>query len=722
MSRTALVSLAGLGVLLAPWSAHARVITADDDPALAQGTAHELTGVEDATPSSAAFVIGETLVTIESSGLSGDVLQCFDGDCQMVAYMDDPVTLTFDPPVAAVGLEMSYSVGPFNVTVDGSAGNEMFDDVDVGWEHPSDAFFGAADIGMIETVVIEAGDYATYFDSIVIAEDAVAGDGPDVRLAGSGVTEAGPGATVTLEFTATNDGPGLATDVEVSALLPPGATADEATVVFGDLSEGGSADVPVAMRTPDAFWCEDVLRTIGVVRHGGDADPTNNIAVVPTLFDQSAAAGREDCSSPRDDDCDGLTNCFDPDCADAQLCEIDLNTIARGPFPPPLPWLDLPENEQDPFRNFPDPFELPARMEQCTVTNVHGDEQPRPAMCCGPRPGAGDPNFAEWVSTCPPLDPNFKEADPPVNGAGYGTIAAGETIDYAITYENIGGSDAHDVEIIDVLDLDLDIDTLSIEDGGTFDPDTRTLRWYDPVLPPHTPRTVHFTIDLRADAPLGTRVRNVATIVFPDAFPPTRIDTPLVEHVIPVPDQEPTLPDLFVIGCDEIDSAEGTYTVRLGNHGLGFAYNATAQIIDAPDDFDVQDDACAFAHPTDPNPETLSTVIPWAFTESTDVVAFTAPAEVEDPCAELTWAIDYTLIDGTPVHTEGKGNGQGDGPGTDTGDTDTDTDGGVDSDSDSGGAGTGGGDSGCGCRQAPAAPPMLLAMILFGFAAHRRRR
>src|SRR5262249_11989949 len=143
---------------------------------------------------------------------------------------------------------------------------------------------------------------------------------------------------------------------------------------------------------------------------------------------------------------------------------------------------------------------------------------------------------------------NALEADPPVNAAGRGVTTAGATIAYTIHYENIGNVDAHGVQIVTVLAPDLDPASLQAESGGAFVAATRPLTRLDPTLPPHTPRTRTFSAKVRAGAAPRTRVRAVATVVFPDAFPPSRTDTNLVEHVVPDP-AFPLAPDLAVYAC-----------------------------------------------------------------------------------------------------------------------------------------------------------------------------
>lgn len=724
---TATVSVSSLALLASV--AGARVISDSADAAIADAVVRDFDGIADLTPSTAAFTVGDVLVTAESPGSdSGSIISCqgTNVDCQLVVYDDGPVTLTFSPPVGAVALNMEYSVGGFAMTAVGSDGEETFTDADVGWEHPNTAFAGATDIGLISSLTITSSDYATFFDEIHIREELPIGGSADgVLTTPTPELSAGAGGSAALRFDALDQGPAAAPNAEIAALLWPGTVVESgtsgyvdhgtsATLPLGTLPSGGTASFDLTLGLPERerFSCDDIATTIAVLRHdGSDPDLGNNIAVASTRFDRSTAAATESCDGDGiDDDCDGLIDCADPDCSDTPSCPVALTDLSRNPFPPFIPV--IPADGSDPFENLPDPRETPAGNQRCENTNIHGELIERPAICCATRPceTCTNPSLAQWRQACPPLDPNHKEAEPAVNALGYGKTHAGQRIEYALSYENIGGSDAHDVQIIDVLDLDLDARTIEIEDGGTYDPDTRTLVWVDPVVPPHTPRTVHFSARVLDDAPDGTRVKNVATIVFPDADPPTRIDTNPVEHVIPLPSTDTSVA-VSILRCDPTDEPD-TYLVQLVSSGFGFAYDLEATITDAPSDFEIVDGECRFAHPTDEDPEALSVVVPRAYTTSVDPIIVRVPEDVDDPCEALTWEITYFDADGrshgaTAVGTD---------PGGDTDGTDPD------SGSGSGGSGAASGDSGCGCSQSEAPGGGASVLFLLAALGLRRRR
>jgi len=107
-------------------------------------------------------------------------------------------------------------------------------------------------------------------------------------------------------------------------------------------------------------------------------------------------------------------------------------------------------------------------------------------------------------------DPNFKE--------GMGEfVSPGQRLDFKINYENEGSGTAYDVYIVDRLDENLDDSTLSIQNGGTYYQSIRTIFWSIGELQPGEGGFVEFSVNVKDDAPLGSYVKNQATVVFPSA-------------------------------------------------------------------------------------------------------------------------------------------------------------------------------------------------------------
>jgi hypothetical protein len=127
-------------------------------------------------------------------------------------------------------------------------------------------------------------------------------------------------------------------------------------------------------------------------------------------------------------------------------------------------------------------------------------------------------------------DPNDKLVSP------LGDVWPGETINYTVRYENAGNIEATGVYITDKLDEDLDDSTLIINDGGTYDPSTRTITWNIGTVPPNTGGSVGFSINVKDDVPAGTVVSNFGIIYFPDV-PQKTLTNIVTNTVAPLPSQ-----------------------------------------------------------------------------------------------------------------------------------------------------------------------------------------
>jgi uncharacterized repeat protein (TIGR01451 family) len=399
----------------------------------------------------------------------------------------------------------------------------------------------------------------------------------------------------------------------------------------------------VTLTTPpfETYSCEDTLLNIAAVGTS-TADPNlrNNVAFTVTPFDKASRANEpEICNNGLDDNCNGFVDCNDPTCT--TVCNP---VIAAAP--------GVGGGGGGGSSGSPG-----------SCTNPIGITQP--GCCCDSTAVAGGCTGCDF-----PSDPNRKESDPPTNAFGYGYARAGQTITYAIHYENIGTGDAHDVSILDPLHPNLDDTTLVINNAGVYDPATRVIVWRDPLaLPPQVPRSVSFAVNVKSDAQPGTRVRNRGTVVFPDALTSPRTDTNFVEHTILDP-QFPVVADLSVPRCTETSPGSRQWRVKLLNTGFGFAYNVTAEVVNPPVSVRVTNPLVHFVHPSDLNPDVLATVIPLSTSTSQDAVTIvTVSHEHErdaaddvaeqkgdwregrrkdrrDPCDVLTWRLRYTTSNG----------------------------------------------------------------------------
>jgi uncharacterized repeat protein (TIGR01451 family) len=581
------------------------------------------------------------------------------------------VAVTISPPVQAIAFVGTGIDGcPGGIFV-GSSATEV---IELTSPCNLSRFYGAADIGAIGVVGLEAENSGFRVIEMLFVPSTPPTTESDLSLAKD--ESRGPsgralnGELLEYDLTVVNQGPDTAENVQLNDFLPPdvpfssasggGAHDPLANVVSwrpGNLSNGDSRVFDLDAMTPDsaeAFSCESALVNVAVV--GSDsADPSlsDNLRTETTLFDRAAVSGElEICGDGIDNNCDGRVDCGDPASCNCQP------TLPPGAGGNPSCFVGLIEAV---------PGEPPVLVETCTAgqneASQHACQVPRgrcggvtlPAYCCDPARWS-DASLSNLqalqacdvgVPGCTPVDPNFKESDPPVNIAGYGFTAAGRTMTYTIHYENVGDADALDVKVIDVLDPDLNDATLVIRNGGVYDAASRTLVWTDPVLPPSEPRFVSFDVNVRADAEPGTRVRNVGTIVFPNAEPPSRIDTEFVEHVVPDP-RFPIEPAFRIRGCAPI--AVGSWRVELVNDGVGFAYDVIARIVDTSPAISLAQPNASFAHPNDLSPNLLATVIPNATTTSTDVVEFLTPTPA-DPCPTFDWLIEWENLRGERTET-----------------------------------------------------------------------
>lgn len=181
--------------------------------------------------------------------------------------------------------------------------------------------------------------------------------------------------------------------------------------------------------------------------------------------------------------------------------------------------------------------------------------------CCERCPEDSDNKPADG-----PIDPNEKLA------ISNRYVRPGETLKYAIYFENIGAVEAIDVFLTDILDDNLDESTLALlsQEEAVFSPSSRTLRWnlLDRNLQPGETGHVLFSIAPKPNLPSGTEIRNSAEIQF-EIFDP--LTTPEVVNIIDsevpncvvdaLPAQVPTLQfDVFWSGSDVVGEID-TYSV-----------------------------------------------------------------------------------------------------------------------------------------------------------------
>jgi uncharacterized repeat protein (TIGR01451 family) len=157
---------------------------------------------------------------------------------------------------------------------------------------------------------------------------------------------------------------------------------------------------------------------------------------------------------------------------------------------------------------------------------------------------------------CIAKDPNAKMVAPE------GVVSPGQTLTYTIEYENVGEGTAYLVYITDTLDTLLDETTLLINDGGTYDPDTRTITWEVGTVLAHAGGSVSFQVNVRGDAPAGAPIYNQGSIYFPTALDPRTDTNIVVNYVLDLPPtaditfspQEPSTLDVVTFNANAADA------------------------------------------------------------------------------------------------------------------------------------------------------------------------
>jgi len=611
---------------------------------------------------------GGVLFNFTTTNPSG-LFFCSGNNCDLRAPFPQGIDISISPAVSAIGFTHRWVECPGRIIFTGSLGTETF----LFPTNTRNGFIGASDIGEISRVRLESTCLQVErWDDMRFVPASPPPPSPTptpvVRYSDIVATQTGSGFATNNQHVAhdvivTNLGPDPAEVVRVIDFLPHGLTltsTSPAATIVGNAATMNLAALPpnfgsriatLNFDTPSfpAFGCGQRSMNVALATSSSiETNPANNLAWGVTSFDNEArrANFNEICDNGIDDNCDGLADCTDPRCGCFQpASQTGGHLQCNGgfqilPISSPIPGTGGVVVTCGPQNN-------PAHNQRCAVEfpDHSGNFIQMPAFCCE-QPNPGDPNDAihRRIECTNPHDPNFKQSDPETNVYGFGYTEAGRMMTYTIHYENTGTGDAHDVSILDPLDTDLDDTTLTVNDGGTYDAPTRTIVWRDSVLPPHQPRSVSFAVRVRGDALPNTIVRNVGTVVFPDANPPERTDTKPLEHILLDP-AHPLGPDLSVTQCRQVAPGSDTWEADLLNSGFGWAYNVSAEIINAPSSVNITDGIAHFSHPDDPDPTTRATVMALATSTSTENVRFTTQTP-SDPCGALTWRIRWQSFGG----------------------------------------------------------------------------
>jgi uncharacterized repeat protein (TIGR01451 family) len=221
---------------------------------------------------------------------------------------------------------------------------------------------------------------------------------------------------------------------------------------------------------------------------------------------------------------------------------------------------------------------------------------------------------AEWLAVPSEKLIPVPVADKEVSPEGY--VQAGQTLDYTVRYENVGGGTASGVYVTDVLDEDLDDSTLVIGGGGTYNIPTRTITWLIGEIGPGEGGTLTFSANVRSDATHGAVVTNYATVYFPS-----------------VPEETPTN-----IVFNTVDAAPPTIT---GKSPLGSGVSVDSDI------------SVTFSEPmNETSVESAFSIVP----NVPGSVTWVGNTITFDPTANLAYSAKYTVtIHGTAMDSVGNG-------------------------------------------------------------------
>ncbi len=258
----------------------------------------------------------------------------------------------------------------------------------------------------------------------------------------------------------------------------------------------------------------------------------------------------------------------------------------------------------------------------------------------------GDDPAVETNTVENPVD----DPTPPSKGVNVGNgteVKVGDTLTYGITYKNDHSTTAT-IMITDVLDEGLDF--VSATDGGTYDPETRTVTWVLEDVAAYTKGYVTFTVTVNETALVKDEIENTASVQVGND---PAVDTNPVEN--PVEDPEDPTKSVEVGDTEEgeePDFADDEKEVGIGdeltykiNYKNGHSTEATVIVTDVLDDgltFVSAAPEGTYAISTDENGHT---VITWtlenvkAYEENS--VTFTA---VVNEKAKITAEVDNRAI------------------------------------------------------------------------------
>lgn len=121
-----------------------------------------------------------------------------------------------------------------------------------------------------------------------------------------------------------------------------------------------------------------------------------------------------------------------------------------------------------------------------------------------------------------------------------GDVKPGSKLNYTINYENEGEGIAFGVYITDTIDEDLDDSTITINNSGHYDANTRTITWFIGRLDPKQQGSVGFSINVDPNAKDNLEAINFATVHFP-SVPEITLTNGTVNRITTTVDNNPPI-------------------------------------------------------------------------------------------------------------------------------------------------------------------------------------
>jgi len=185
-------------------------------------------------------------------------------------------------------------------------------------------------------------------------------------------------------------------------------------------------------------------------------------------------------------------------------------------------------------------------------------------------------------------DPNAKSVDAP------GGVILGQTLTYTLEYENEGAVTAYGVYVMDELDSNLAVSSLTINDDGEYFEASRRLSWEIGELDAGEQGMVTFSVDIKDDVPSGTEIINLADVHFPsaDEITPTNPVVNIVKSIVAEPQTISTVtgtPIAVTLSGKESSANPLTFSIREGPYYGSLSGSAPNITYTPMDEFSGQD-------------------------------------------------------------------------------------------------------------------------------------